>query len=198
MKKTCILAIAVGLFGACAAQAQDSQASADAQSDHVWSNSHNWWTDHFQQGPGEKYTAAELSLDLSASYATAETKATDVFHHDSRSGTWGGNVGVNYFLLKYFGIGADMNMAANGGTFIDDAMVNVIGRLPIGNSGVAPYAFGGGGRGFDRATQWLADVGVGIEFRLNHYTGLFVDARYVWPEHTTDVGLFRAGLRFAL
>ena len=43
--------------------------------------------------------------------------------------------------------------------------------------------------------EWLADMGVGMEYRLNLATGIFTDGRYIWGDHTGDRLLLRAGLR---
>ena len=36
---------------------------------------------------------------------------------------------------------------------------------------------------------------VGLEFRLSNTLGLFSDARYVWPQHSSDALRLHAGLR---
>jgi hypothetical protein len=61
---------------------------------------------------------------------------------------------------------------------------------------LAPYVFGGGGRQFDPAWEWTGHAGVGMEYRFNPVTGVFVDSRYTWVKHTSDEILFRAGVRF--
>jgi hypothetical protein len=165
---------------------------------HVWEDPGQWGTTVFcfdtQATP--KFTANELSLDLFGSYEHAEEKIshlgiTDIKHH----GTWGGGVGVNYFFAPFFGIMGDINIGDNGGNFVDQAMGAGVIRIPIEPIGLAPYVFGGGGRGFDPHWEWLAQVGVGLEWRLNPVTGIFTDARYIFSQKDDDRVLFRAGLR---
>ena len=72
---------------------------------------------------------------------------------------------------------------------------NLIARLPILDTGVAPYIFGGGGYQFDEVAQKFAQGGAGLEFRFARHVGFFVDARYVFADRTQNYGLGRAGLR---
>jgi hypothetical protein len=146
------------------------------------------------------FTEKELSLDLFGTYIAPEGKFKDLFKTNIRNGDWGGGVGFNYFLSKNVGIGGDINMPANGGSFVDQALGSLTLRAPLGSSGVAPYVFGGGGRGFDPRWEWFADVGVGLEYRPTHHVGIFIDSRYMWhfEEGSNDRIFFRAGLRLVL
>jgi hypothetical protein len=183
-----------------------------AKAVHVWEDPGAWGSGIFVYNvpPENRFTANELSLDLSGSYIAPETRGfTKVFEKNIRhDGKWGGNVGVNYFFLPQVGIGGNINMAADGGRFVDQALGNLILRWPICPIGVAPYIFGGGGRGFDALRtntgdrdnpdwQWFADGGVGLEWRPNATTGLFADATYMWHlrENSFDRLLLRFGLR---
>ena len=58
------------------------------------------------------FSANELSLDLSGSFIAPESKIENLFKTDIRHGTWGGDVGINYFFLRNVGIDADANMSA--------------------------------------------------------------------------------------
>jgi hypothetical protein len=178
---------------------------------HVWEDPGAWSSGVFVYNvpPENRFTANELSLDLSGSYTAPERGLQHLFETDIRHrGKWGGNVGVNYFFLPYLGIGGNINMSANGGAFVDQALGNLILRWPICPIGLAPYIFGGGGRGFDSfgglpagvsdpAWQWFADGGVGLEWRPNATTGIFTDATYQWhlKEGSFDRLLLRFGLR---
>jgi hypothetical protein len=101
-------------------------------------------------------------------------------------------------------------MPADGGKLVDDVYGSLILRWPFEPSGFAPYIFGGGGRqieGWSASTddstihtygshwEWQGHAGVGLEYRFNPATGIFVDGRYVWTKHTDDKLLLRAGLR---
>jgi hypothetical protein len=114
-----------------------------------------------------------------------------------RHGRWGGVVGLNYFFTREVGIGADINMADNGGHFVDPVAGSVIFRWPFERIGLAPYVFGGGCRGTDPVYEWLGHAGAGLEWRFSPTTGVFVDGRYVWADKPSDNSLIRAGLRFA-
>ncbi len=147
---------------------------------------------------GEIFYPNEFTIDAFAHYTTTSRKSFgQLFTHNIRHGTFGGGVGVNYFFTKYVGIGADVEMGDNGGKFIDSTVANVIVRLPLDAVHLAPYVFGGGGGQFDPECQVVGDVGAGIDFRFNRWSGIFIDGRYVWPDKSPEYGLFRAGLRWA-
>ncbi len=149
------------------------------------------WDDRwrYQQEAVDKFPPNELSLDLFGTWASENR-----FGDKRDSGYWGGGVGLNYFLNRYIGIGADSYIEewkwpyrVNGSLFL---------RYPIPQgAGFAPYAFGGGGREFKYVPQWTFHGGAGLEFRFNRYTGLFIDGRRVFPDKTEDYTLARAGLR---
>ena len=168
-----------------------------ARAVHVWEDAGAWGSTVFTYGGTPLYTANELSLDLFGSYVAAERHFTDLFDTNIRHGTWGGGVGLNYFITREIGLGGDINIGDNGGKFVDQALGSLILRWPFEPTGWAPYIFGGGGRGFDPHWEWFGDLGVGIEYRLNPATGIFVDSRYMWHEKegSTDRIFFRAGLR---
>ena len=155
--------------------------SGTAHASHVWDNSDAW--------ANELLTYDQKS--------TALYSENDLFKTDIRNGTWGGGVGLNYFLTREIGISGDINMGDNGGSFVDQALGSLILRWPIGSSCFAPYVFGGGGRAFDPTWEWLGDAGVGFEFRMNPLAGFFIDSRYLWhvKEGSSDRIFFRAGLR---
>ncbi len=165
------------------------------RADHQW----NWdmkdrWK--YEHDSNEKFTANEFSLDAFGLYRHRQREFTAFPNTNIRhGGRFGGGVGMNYFFTRNFGLGADSQILDNGGDFIDNASGNVIFRWPIGC--VAPYVFGGGGREFGPHYQWTGDAGGGVEFRLNHWTGIFADARYVFTAKTSDYALIRAGLRLA-
>lgn len=179
-----------------------------AKAVHVWEDPGAWSSGIFVYNvpPDARYTAQELSLDLGGSYIAGERGLSHLFETDIRTGSenrhgrgsdWGGNVGVNYFFLRNLGIGGNINMSANGGRFVDQALGNVILRVPIDPTGLSPYIFGGGGRGFDPSWEWFADAGVGLEYRPNATTGIFTDATYMFhvKDGSSDRLLLRAGLR---
>ena len=143
-------------------------AAANAQTTHVWQD--NWW----------------------GSYWSTDTNI--------RRGVWGGGAGVNYFFHRNIGIGTDASLVDVDGdhwkwtAWTGDLYL----RLPLGNSGLAPYAFGTGGRAMTPIWQWVYGGGVGLEYRFTRGFGIFSDVRFLWAHESTAYNTlgFRAGLRF--
>jgi Outer membrane protein beta-barrel domain len=176
----------------------------------------------------------EVQFDLFGSFMNLPY-GHDYFYHDfngnfkssrlnnnERDGG-GGGVGVNYFFLRYFGVGADCDIDSN-----IDGVANytgkVIFRLPIEAGGfcIAPYVFGGGGGEsfFDngdydhfhqRQTNFRVNstvgawmCGAGLEWRITPLIGIFAEGRYTWTaRYNGEAGLnydndrARLGIRFA-
>ena len=113
---------------------------------------------------------------------------------------WGGGVGVNYFFLKYVGIGAEQTIVgrediAEWGTF-----GNFFLRYPICSWNVAPYAVAGLGAVYGQTDATLAGtVGGGIEYRFTDNIGIFVDARWLYNTDFSNNGavVTRTGFKFA-
>ena len=147
---------------------------------------------------GDKYRANELSLDVfgtgSIGQRTLDHLSGERVHRDGRLGVGGG---LNYFFARYIGIGGEAYTENAHHNFIDNASGSLIDRFPLGNSGVAPYIFGGGGRQFDPSYLWFGHAGGGLEYRFAPNIGAFLDARYVFPQQERCYGLGRFGLRFA-
>jgi hypothetical protein len=174
--------------------------SAWCRAQHVWEDPNAWANGLVSYDHNvPKYNAQELSLDLFGSYINPEGKFTDLFKTSLQHGVWGGGAGLNYFFTENLGIGADF--AISDFPKSDWEFNHVIGdvylRLPIGNTGLAPYAFGGGGRGMHPAWQWLYGGGVGLEYRFGPHMGIFTDARFLWSHTATSLNElgFRAGVR---
>jgi hypothetical protein len=170
--------------------------TAAARASHLWEDANDWWVGHFAYDvqPAPKFTAYEMSMDLFGSFIADERGIEHLFETNIRHGHWGGGVGLNYFFTRELGIGGDINAADNGGSFIDMVDGNLIARFPIESAGLAPYLFGGGGRGMDPAWEWFGQAGVGLEWRFNRTTGIFSDGRYIWAD-SSDRLLLRAGVR---
>jgi hypothetical protein len=171
-----------------------------AQAAHIWEDSSAWWDSHFsydQNAP--RYTAQELSLDMFGSYINPERRFNELFDTNIRKGFWGGGAGVNYFFTRELGIGTDFNISSKPDDFglVDYWVGNLYARLPLGNSGFAPYIFGGGGRAISPIWQWTYGGGVGLEYRFNPGTGIFSDARFLWGDRGTVYNnlVIRVGLR---
>ena len=101
--------------------------------------------------------------------------------------------GLNFFLTPI--VGMALASYIEDWKWPDHANGSLILRWPIQRAGIAPYIFGGGGRQWRDIIQWTKHAGAGLELRINRYTGIFADGRYIWPEETRDYVLFRSGLR---
>jgi hypothetical protein len=152
---------------------------------------------HWTDKDGEKYRANETSLDLfgsgSVGQETLNRISDERLRHDLRLGA---GAGLNHFFTRHFGLGVEAYSENTGHSFVDDASISLIGRLPLGNSGFAPYVYGGAGHQFDPIELNHLHAGGGLEYRFTPKVGLFVDARYVFTDETKDYGLGRVGLRF--
>ena len=152
-------------------------------------------TAHYDQD--SLYRCNELSLDGfglgSVGNYTLEHPSQQRVRQNSRGGA---GAGVNYFFTRYVGVGGEVYSQNTTGTFIDNAAGNLLLRLPLGESGAAPYVLGGGGQQFDGAKLTFGQAGAGMEYRFCRNIGLFVDARCVWPNETKYYGVGRVGLRF--
>jgi hypothetical protein len=144
------------------------------------------------------YRCNELSLDAfgvgSLGSYTINNLSSKRVRQNSK---FGAGAGINYFITKYVGIGALAYSENTSGTFIDNVAGNLILRLPLGQSGFAPYVFGGVGHQFDGAKLWFGQAGAGMEYRFTRNIGAFVDVCAVWPNETKYYGIGRLGLRFA-
>lgn len=145
-----------------------------------------------QEMPAECFTAGEWQFDVFAAWGVESSGPNAVL----RDHGWGGGIGVNYFITRYFGIGVDGYWLA-----VDDTLHGVSGsfiaRLPFeGPVCWAPYLFVGGGALFDGSSSGEAHAGGGFDFRITPGIGLMIDSRYNFGGRDEWV-LTRAGLRFA-
>ena len=89
----------------------------------------------------------ELQLDVFGDYFDFP-HADDQLKHGRDPGIagGGGGVGVNYFFMRYIGVGVDGSINSNRGG-VADYTGKLIFRYPIETGGfcLAPYIFGGGG-----------------------------------------------------
>ena len=134
----------------------------------------------------------ELQVDLFGSYS------------DFRSGSkysdgFGGGLGVNYYFMKYVGIGVDGNVLDGGANGVWNTTGSLLLRYPIEltNLGIAPYAILGGGVQMDGTTSGTYHAGGGLEFRIiKQKLGLYTEGRYTWASQNNDSAQVRAGVRF--
>lgn len=134
-----------------------------------------------------RYDAGEWSVDVAGTLGSRDRE------NFSSVNALGLGLGVNYFITRNLGVGAE--------TYMDELDwpnhfdFSALGRWPIEDTGFAPYVLGGFGRQFHDLGQWTAHVGGGIEYRWNGFTAVFFDLRQVFPATTPDFTLWRLGLR---
>lgn len=146
---------------------------------------------------GELYHNCEFSIDGSAVGVLHAYNFNGGGLH-RRNYRFGGDLGANLFFTKYIGIGADAYaLTGHGSTFVNTATGNLIFRVPIGNTGLAPYVFGGAGYQFEGIDQLVGGGGVGLELRLVQHFSIFADARYLACVKSPDFGFARAGVRIS-
>jgi hypothetical protein len=144
------------------------------------------------------YHGCEFSVDA---FGVAALRESDFNNGNlaKKDLRWGGGLGINFFLTKYIGVGGDAYAIANhnGNSFVDTTTGNLIIRVPIADTGLAPYIFGGAGYQFEGIDQIVGGPGVGLEFRPVQHFSIFVDARFLFAAKTDNYGLARAGIRLS-
>jgi hypothetical protein len=139
----------------------------------------------YDRNTADNFTAPDCTLDLFGTWANKDRFGAD-------DDNFGGGLGLTFFFTRVLGISAD--------SYIEEwklpyrANASLIARVPVGQSGLAPYAFGGGGRQWKYVPQYTAHAGAGVQLKLNAKTALFGDWRRVFPETTDDHHLVRFGL----
>lgn len=152
----------------------------------------------YDQSPPNLYRGNELSLDAFGSDALGQSAIEHASgNRISHSSRLGAGLGINYFITRYVGLGAEAITENTAHSFMDGASGSLILRLPIGQTGLAPYAFGGGGHQWGPIVANYGVAGVGLEYRFTPHTALFLDGRGVFSNKAGNNGLARAGFRFA-
>lgn len=165
--------------------------AGSVRADHTWNDRF-----HYDRDARDVFAENELSVDLFGDYNAQQNKFSTVSASSLKHGKWGGGAGVSFFFTKMFGISADTHLEDDSGRLIDNVSGQAVLRFPIDSVHLAPYIFAGGGRDFEFGhNRWFQDAGAGLEFRLNHNTGIFADGRYVWVDKAQDYAMARAGLR---
>jgi opacity protein-like surface antigen len=119
----------------------------------------------------------------------------------------GGGIGVNYFFIRYLGIGVDGDLSSAHHE-LWNTTAKLIVRVPFDFGGLclAPYVFSGGGGAFassqygnDSASVGAFMLGGGLEYRIKPYISIFAEGRYTWAgESDTHPDLTAASGRFGL
>jgi hypothetical protein len=147
------------------------------------------------------FRAGEFQVDAAAVGAAGHYYNPGGPNHNN-IGAFGGNLGLSYFLTKYFGLGIDNSLGGCvGGNGVSGAVDNLQGQLiaryPIESLHLAPYALVGGGATWaNYQGQGNGNVGGGVEYRINRGLGLFGDYRWLYGNKGLSENLFRAGVRF--
>lgn len=138
-----------------------------------------------------RFRDTELQLDLFG---------TGGFYNQGAPG-WGGGAAVNFFFLKYLGIGVEQSLAARNDASEWGTFGNVFLRYPICSWNIAPYAVAGLGAvyGSNNDAVLAGTVGAGLEYRVTDNIGIFADARWLYNTSVNQDGavLARTGLRFS-
>ena len=130
----------------------------------------------------------ELQLDVFGSYSNSQGGG----HGDG----FGGGLGVNYFFMRYLGVGVDGNVFDAGVNGVWDLSARVIARFPIDSACIAPYVFAGGGYQTNSTNAATIVLGGGLEWRATRSLGLFSEGRYTFAGSENDAAQARVGVRF--
>ena len=112
----------------------------------------------------------------------------------------GGGVSVAYFFGHNFGLEGSY-MLHGSGTAQQVGTFDLVYRFPLGGeccSTIAPYIFGGPGMVSAGDSEFLWNVGAGLDFRMEGWgcVGLFSDFSYNFVNNNQpDFTLIRAGIR---
>ncbi len=193
-----IMAASTILAASTSLRAADTNTVTESSSTTTASGSEAVTKDHAPQNEQpDLYRGNELSLDAFGTASVGQYTIEHLSNQAVRQNTkFGAGAGISYFITRNVGVGAEAYSENTTGTFIDSASANLMLRLPLGQSGFAPYLMGGGGHRFDQPDYWFGQAGVGMEYRFSHNIGVFLDARAVWPNETKNYGVARLGLRF--
>ena len=139
----------------------------------------------------------ELQIDVFGDWE-ARNRHEDGFETGKRFDGWGGGLGVNYFFMRYLGVGMDSNITSvSGGLWTFSG--SLIARYPIeaGHFCIAPYALTGGGFQCDGVNAGTWHVGGGLEWRATPHFGVYGEGRYTWAgDHVEDNVRVTLGVRF--
>lgn len=145
----------------------------------------------------EIFQSNEAQLDLFGSGSVNE----QVLDHISgkritQNGRLGAGGGLTFFPSRFVGFGGDVYSENTEHSFINNASGNLYLRFPIDPVHLAPYVYGGAGYQWEPGQAWFAQAGAGVDIRVTHHWGFFVDGRYVLPSrHEQNFGVGRAGIR---
>jgi hypothetical protein len=139
------------------------------------------------QYDADLYSAGDASVDLFGYGAPRNKDGNDVT-------TWGFGAAGTYFFTRNLGAGVETYVDAFETPYLLN--LNATYRYPIQDTPFAVYGFGGFGRQWTHAAQWLGHLGAGVEYRHTSCLGIFTDVREVFAGNTKDYAMVRFGFRF--
>src|SRR5262249_1636244 len=99
---------------------------------------------------GDLFRAGETTLDLYGGLTLNANTINNISKEKGKDdGRLGAGAGLNYFFTRYLGVGGEGYSENTAHSLVDHASGNLFVRVPLGESGIAPYIFGGGGHIFD-------------------------------------------------
>jgi hypothetical protein len=144
----------------------------------------------FKQPVEPCFKDTELQIDVFGTYTDTEG--------GGYSDGLGGGVGVNYFFMRYLGVGVDGNIFDGDANGVWQANGKLIARFPIELGGLclAPYVFATGGVQADGVTTGTYGAGGGLELRIvPEKLGVFAEGKYQWSASSNDSAQARVGVR---
>ena len=123
-----------------------------------------------------------------------------IAHIGDDDNTYGGGVGLNYFVSAFLGFGAEAYWIRPDDSVANNISGSAILRMPIEAACAAVYAFGGVGVHADSENVGTLHAGIGFEWRPTGPSGyaIFSDVRYTWADEDAgveDAPQIRLGLR---
>ena len=130
----------------------------------------------------------ELQIDVFGSYTDSRSS-----HHGDG---FGGGLAVNYFFMRYLGVGVEGNVYDGDRDLVWNAGGRLIARYPIDSACFVPYVFAAGGVQTNGETSGTFGLGGGLEYRvIAQKLGLFAEGRYTWAFDSFDSAQVRLGVR---
>ena len=149
-------------------------------------------------GPIPLYRDSELNVEAFGlgtvnQWTLDHLSGQRIAHH----GRLGAGAGLEYFFMRYVGVEAEGYSETTHHSFVNNLGGNLVLRLPIADTGFAPYIFGGGGHQFEPVDGSYGDGGAGVEYRFMANFAVFVDGRFVATERIGNYGMGRLGVKFS-
>lgn len=163
----------------------------------------------------------EWTIDLFGTYAFTESTNERILGDHA----FGGGLAVNRFFTRNIGLGIEgqaLRTQRYSKDTVGEAALNLFYRMPLGESGWAPYVYIGGGALFNAAgkldnhhdkfssvvdtvtndngqdTLIEGHAGAGVEYRFTRHFGVFTDGRWtVVDGPKNNFPSVRTGVRFA-